>query len=197
MDALRRIRAEMYEALSALYAPPVDECRGAREALSRIPGIVEGLTRHGYRVEWKPVGIGDCVKFNQEYTRLFILGNPSPLCPPYESIMLGYPQLMADPAVDALRLYRRAGFDVRGDSPLPPEHIAVELEFMYVLAMLDSNREAARIEKQFLEEHLGRWAGRLASCIDSKTSSNVLRSIARLTRSFVDEDRRIAYSTML
>ncbi len=183
----------MYWALSTLYSPPTDDCKAASEALSRLPSIVEGLTSRGYRLE--PAGseamITDCEEHGREYTRLFILGDPSPLCPPYESVMLGYSQLMAEPALDVVRMYEKAGFRVSEDSPLPPEHIAVELEFMYVLVLLDENREAARLEQMFLEKHLARWAGRLASCIETKSGNRLFRALARLTRSFVAEDKRL------
>ncbi|MDK2384679.1 MAG: molecular chaperone TorD family protein [Candidatus Korarchaeota archaeon] len=190
MGVKHSLRADMYWLLSHLYAPPTDECGGASEALARMPSVAEGLRRQGYMLSWRPVLIEDCSEHSREYTRLFVLGDPSPLCPPYESIMLGYEHLMSGPAAEIAGLYRAAGFHVPPESPLPPEHVAVELEFMYILALLDENREVAKLERLFLSEHLGRWIGRFSSCVEARSSSRVFRQVARLTREFVAEDRR-------
>ena len=189
--SISRVRADLYRVLSTLYAPPSKDCKDVREALTRIPSLIDALRRYGYRLEWRALELGDCSDYVEEYTRLFVLGDPAPLCPPYESIMLGHEQLMAEPALRVIESYRAMGFQVSEESPIPPEHIAVELEFMYILAILDSNPEVARHELAFLEEHLAFWAGRLASCIEAKSRNPLLIALARLTRSFTAEDHRI------
>jgi putative dimethyl sulfoxide reductase chaperone len=66
-----------------------------------------------------------------DYTRLFI-GPFSPLAPPYESVYRGG-EVMGASTAAVMGLYRMAGFDLSGDFHEAPDHIAAELEFVYVL----------------------------------------------------------------
>jgi TorA maturation chaperone TorD len=62
---------------------------------------------------------------------------------------------------DIAAFYRAHGLQAAGDERL--DHISPELEFMAILALKEANNpdrasESREAEKQFFEEHLGRWA---------------------------------------
>ena len=76
-----------------------------------------------------------------------------------------------------------------------PDHISVELEFMYVLtfkeayALLHHGMEKARlcriVERKFMQDHLGRWGRRFAELLARKAGSGHFASVASLVEAFL------------
>ena len=104
-----------------------------------------------------------------DYTRLF-LGPVDTLAKPYGSVWLGGQQaLMQDSTMAVQQLYEEGGFDIDDGFRELPDHIAAELEFLYLLifreteAQRNGDLEAltamAGLRKRFLAEHLGTWVG--------------------------------------
>ena len=77
-----------------------------------------------------------------------------------------------------------------------PDHIAVELEFLYLLiyreneAQRNGEPEAlqaiAALRKRFLDEHLGRWIGPFADAVKTGAQCAFYRELAELTKRFVE-----------
>ena len=68
-----------------------------------------------------------------DYTRLF-LGAPQALAKPYASVWLtDDPELMQESVVELQKLYAQGGFEIDEDFRDLPDHVAVELEFLYLL----------------------------------------------------------------
>lgn len=135
-----------------------------------------------------------------DYTRLF-LGPFGILAKPYGSIYLdGEKQVMGDSTMRALSLYREGGFDLDESFREAPDHVAVELEFLYLLthrigeARLSGDQaETARLtglKRQFLGEHLGRWIGNFADKVRAGAETDYFRELAELTQRFVQNDIR-------
>jgi TorA maturation chaperone TorD len=131
-----------------------------------------------------------------DYSKLFV-GPYKLLAPPYGSVYLeNSTRLMGDSTLDVKNRYVKEGLQV--DLKEAPDHIAIELEFMYYLiskeveAALNSNtvNTVAYLEKQkdFLGTHLGIWVSDLASNILANAETMFYKNIARLTDSFVRED---------
>jgi len=102
-----------------------------------------------------------------EYTRLFITGYPTTPCPPYESAYR-HGVLLGDVTEELVGTYRHFGLEVVADNP--PDHLAVELEFMIYLSRLHSllespaDQEAVEQAQQaFLKDHLRQWLPRFAT----------------------------------
>ena len=137
-----------------------------------------------------------------EYTRLF-LGPVSPHAAPYGSAWLQPGGSLMQESTEAVQaLYQEGGFDVDDDVHELPDHVAVELEFLYALefALERSRREndaaeRGRIEdlrRRFLGVHLGAWIEPFAARVESGSQSVFYRELAALARRFVEMELRAA-----
>lgn len=140
-----------------------------------------------------------------DYSKLFV-GPYKLLAPPYGSVYLeNTTRVMGDSTLDVKNRYGKEGLQV--DLKEAPDHIAIELEFMYYLIskeieaalMSDAVSTAAYLEKQkdFLETHLGIWVSDLASNIAANAETVFYRNLAKLTDSFVKEDLMVLSRTPL
>lgn len=130
-----------------------------------------------------------------DYTRLF-LGPVQALAQPYGSSWLSAPASTEDnPPLAVLDLYSEGGFEIDDEFRELPDHVAVELEFLYLLTFKGNEaREAGhtddllaveQLERQFLSEHLGAWIGPFATAIKSGAETEFYRQLAELTERFV------------
>ena len=142
----------------------------------------------------------DCAAEGQEallldYTRLF-LGPNHIAAKPYGSIWLeGQNTVMGDSTMAVQKLYEQGGFDMNEDFREVPDHIAVELEFLYLLIYRENEaarkgepealRAMAALRKHFLEEHLGRWIGPFTSAVIAGAQCGFYRRLAELSDRFV------------
>lgn len=130
-----------------------------------------------------------------DYTRLF-LGPAEPLARPHGSFWLsGETPLMQDSTIEVQHLYQEGGFDLDEELREVPDHVAVELEFLYLLIF--KQNEAARsgleevfaswahLQDMFLERHLGAWIGRFAQATRRGAQTAFYRDLAELTERFV------------
>lgn len=131
-----------------------------------------------------------------DYTRLF-LGPNHIIAKPYGSVWLeGQNSVMGDSTMAALKLYEEGGFDMSEEFREVPDHIAVELEFLYLLIYRENEaqrngepgalREKAALRKRFLDVHLGRWIGPFTSAMTAGAQTSYYRRLAALTSRFVD-----------
>jgi TorA maturation chaperone TorD len=85
------------------------------------------------------------------YIRLFVNALPEVPCPPYGSYYLEG-TLMGPSTVRLNKLYNEYGFE----SKELADHIAVELEFLALLATLSSNPQVSK-DSDFMLDHLRQW----------------------------------------
>lgn len=130
-----------------------------------------------------------------DYTRLF-LGPVQPLARPYATAWLGgEPSVMQDVAKIALDFYDEGGFSMADDFRDLPDHVAVGLEFLYVLrfrmarAQLagdDAAYQAAEgLRRRFLSQYLARWLPPFCEAAGAGACTAYYRELAELTREFV------------
>lgn len=130
-----------------------------------------------------------------DYTRLFI-GPADALARPYGSVWLERErELMRASTMDVAERYRAGGFTLADDFHELPDHIAVELEFLYVLLVRenqacvagDANAEhrARELWHGFLAEHLGRWVKPFAEACRSGATTRFYRELGSLTDLYV------------
>jgi TorA maturation chaperone TorD len=140
-----------------------------------------------------------------DYTRLF-LGPVNALAKPYGSVWLsGEASLMQGSSVAVLGLYRDGGFDLDEGFRELPDHIAAELEFLYLLLFreneahrngdIDALLAVTRLRQRFLAEHLGAWVAPFTAAAQSGAETDFYRELAALTRRFVDAEARRARDT--
>lgn len=116
-----------------------------------------------------------------------------------------YGDIKADPLFQPHRLaglaafYRAFGLEVAADAGERHDHLCLQLEFMCVLAVreayaieqqFDAGRRAVNDDAQrnFLREHLGRWAPAFARRLVAATEETVLRSLASFLRTFIESE---------
>lgn len=130
-----------------------------------------------------------------DYTRLF-LGPVQALAQPYASVWLGGENLlMQQAALDVQALYAQAGFELDAGFHELPDHVAAELEFLYLLIWRRNAAVAAgdaaalaqadALRLRLLEEHLGRWLGPFLLAMHDGAQSAFYETLAELTERFV------------
>ena len=130
-----------------------------------------------------------------DYTRLF-LGPVQALAMPYGSRWLtGDQKLMQDSTMAVLEIYEQGGFDVDADFRDLPDHVAVELEFLYLLiytqndaqscGKMDDCLAAQLLERRFFGEHLGAWIDPFTEAVKAGAETAFYRELADLTQRFV------------
>mgnify|MGYP001811996920 FL=1 len=133
-----------------------------------------------------------------DYTRLFI-GPFHIRSKPYGSVYLDRGNIvMGDSTIAALALYSEGGFQVAEAFEEMPDHVAVELEFLYLLhaRLGDSDSDTgerdslAALERRFLATHLGRWITPFSKAMEEGARTDFYRKLADLTRRLVLDDLR-------
>ena len=130
-----------------------------------------------------------------DYTRLF-LGPVQPLAIPYGSYWLsGENTVMQDSTLEVRALYGEGGFEIDEELHELPDHVAVELEFLYLLIFKRNEAQRAGLQEvlgawqhlhgMFLREHLGAWVGRFAAAVKGGAQTPFYRELAELTERFV------------
>jgi len=131
-----------------------------------------------------------------DYTRLF-LSPTGAVAAPYESAWLAGrdPMLAEEITQSVLASYRSGGYEVDADFKDLPDHIAAELEFLYTLIFREARAAASgdderrlkaiRLQRRFIEQHLGRWIGPFAAALRDGGETALYRALADLTERFV------------
>ena len=118
---------------------------------------------------------------------------------PYESVYTSEKRLMMQDARDeVLAIYRSQGLDKQETWKEAEDHLALELEFMQILAnrtvdALKAGDEDAAIEllttqKNFLEDHLMAWVPMMTSDMRRFAKTDLYKGLASLTDGFMTVD---------
>lgn len=99
---------------------------------------------------------------------------------------------------DLSGFYRAFGFTLGGPIRERPDHLAVELEFMHILALKEAyaaNQGAVEqvevcveAQRKFLQEHLGRWIDLFAHSLALNAGQGVYSSLAHFAADFIKAD---------
>ena len=139
-----------------------------------------------------------------DFSRLF-LGPLNLLAPPYGSIYLeGRKKLMGESTNNILEWFNSENLELEINDI--PDHIAFELEFMYVLILreMQAREEKNEIEivdylnkqNEFLKLHLGSWIKKFTKCVKDGASSSFYKELAIQTEKFIDHDMLFLDKTM-
>lgn len=183
-------RANSYKLLAECFQTPDEELITLIEDIEREEDLrlaVQSITDEVPE---------DIESLRVEYAKLFV-GPFEVLAPPYGSVYLDNSErVMTDSTMDVMDRYREVGLDTDIDEPA--DHVAAELEFMYVLlvreieAISKSNHDDAveylRRQQDFLNRHLGRWIADFTDEVTDYAETDFYRTLARETESFVTND---------
>ena len=197
-------RADLARLLAACFYQPGPEFAEERlfesmaQAAARIDtSLAEAAGRLG-----EAFVAGDPQELLVDYTRLFV-GPTGALAQPYGSVWLeDGSSLMRDSTVAVNALYDEGGFELAEDFRDLPDHVAAELEFLYLLlfrrAEADRNGDAAAartyagLQRRFLAQHLGRWAPPFTGAIEQGAQTAFYRALALATRAFVRREAEVS-----
>jgi TorA maturation chaperone TorD len=190
-------RADLARLLSACFYEPGPELAEERvfEAIEQAaaaldPGLAAAAARLGaaFAAE-RPA------ELLVDYTRLF-LGPADARAKPYGSVWLDDDApLMGDSTMAVLQHYEDGGFEVDEGFRDLPDHVAVELEFLYVLLFREAEalgrgdpatlRGASTLRSRFLADHLGAWIAPFAAAVREGAECAFYRELADLAERFV------------
>ncbi len=129
-------------------------------------------------------------KLTDEYTRLFLGPGRLPV-PPYESMYMDG-TMMGKSLLEVKKVYRKAGVGKSGDYAEPEDHIAFELKFMHWLCEEGINagddervKESIALQKDFMNEHLMRWAPKFCDDLYESKQADFYKGIAKVTKGFL------------
>lgn len=170
---------------------------GAGDRVRAVNAIELALARSRRYAElaqgfWRP----DDMEMAAEYDRLFC-HRTTILCPIYEVEYDKNRAVSQGPTLaDIAGFYRAFGVELAVNER--PDHLALELEFMSVLAYkealaLQKNlREQAEIcrdaQRKFLEAHLGRWVGIFADTLAHASWLDFYKTLARTLKEFIESE---------
>ncbi len=129
----------------------------------------------------------DLEKCEVAFAKLF-LGPFEIMASPYASTYLDPDQrLMGPVSFYASEAYAAAGLEQAGKVREIPDHIVIEMEFMYYLSFELANAgnpSLLAIKSRFWSEHLGVWMPKMAELISKADLHPFYNSLAKLIRGF-------------
>ncbi|MDP2844451.1 MAG: molecular chaperone TorD family protein, partial [Candidatus Methanoperedens sp.] len=108
---------------------------------------------------------------------------PKAPCPPYES-MYRENVIMGDSTLDVMDRFRRAGLKVAGNFHDLPDHVAVEMEFLYYLMNYGHTEEHA----SFMKEHFSKWVPEFCKEVEKNDRTGFYRHAAKVLTEFINKE---------
>lgn len=121
---------------------------------------------------------------------------PYESCYTHRNIDGTYGRLWQEPAQDMHRIFKEWEIAFAEGWDLIPDHIALELFFMAELCRRTSTAQSAEDVKQlkewqvkFFQAHLNTWIFEFVNALEMKADTDFYRSLARLLRAFLEEEK--------
>jgi TorA maturation chaperone TorD len=187
-------RSSIYRFLSLLYSKEPDN-----KLLRKIKSLdfIQALSELGIEfqrdfLERPEQEILD--EMIQEYTRLFI--GPGRHISPHESVHReGEGLLWGDSTARVKRFIESSGLKYRSDFKGIPDHISVELEFMYRLVEAEEEareendsvklKKILNMERGFVNEHILKWIPQFSDMVVKEARTSFYRKMAELTKRYI------------
>ncbi len=196
---LARARARVWDLLARLYVsePTAKLVEGLRSScLSGLFRQIDESRTEGAASETGEESLDDLVG---DYTALFL--GPGPHLSPHESVQRSEDPdkglLWGQATVEVRAFMEGAGLALPEETPLIPDHISVELQFLARLAEAeaasweekDFGQAKRRLEWQerFLEEHVAAWVPAFAQRVQDAAHTKFWRRVAQGTVQLVEE----------
>ncbi len=198
----KQARSESYRLLAACFYPPDGSWLDEQETFFEdLNGVLNPVCPEAAELSLhlkQAVGQSELAELSIEYARLFV-GPFELLAPPYGSIYLERQrQVMGDSTMAVLKMYQEYGLKIADDFKELPDHVAVELEFMYYLsykeieALQQADQENAlscfSAQKQFMNLALKGFIPPFCKKINIETAHRFYSSLADCVLTFVQHD---------
>ena len=201
-------RAATYGLLARLYRREVDQALLEELKTVHFPfDTGNGLVDSGYRMmvtylskTWE----NTLTELAADYLRTFlghgIDGHSAAY--PYESVYTSERRLlMQDARTEVLALFRANGLEKDSSFKDAEDHIALELEFMQLMALrcaealrsndADEALALVRAQAAFLDDHLMAWVPLFTTEMLKFAKTDLYRGLSRVTEGFLTEDQRV------
>ena len=194
-----RVRATTYNLLAQCYMLPekIKEDKfvdSLFELLSLVNEEAAGYTKL-MKDDLQKIRI-DELKF--DYLSMFV-GPKTLLAPPYGSIyMEEQGQIMGASTYDAMRMYQEAGLKKAVNFKEPPDHIRVELDFMFTLiqqtielceeSKLSEAENKINLQLEFLAKHIAGWVKPFTNNIIENAKTDFYKNLAKATEAFIRQE---------
>jgi len=133
-----------------------------------------------------------------DYARLFV-GPFEVLTPPYGSVYLEEGRkTFGESTADVIQHYKAENLNV--ELKEPPDHIAIELEFMYYLISkeiecinnedFNSAEKYLKKQQQFLRVHIAAWVNEFSNSLSENANNDCYKSLAGLLSDKIKTDLR-------
>ena len=183
-------RAQVYGFLAGAFLYPAQE--NWTEDVSLITDILADLNFCQAKLSLKPVALPD---LQATHRRTFgvtgSLGYETEYGLPHE-----YRQ--SQEMADLSGFYQAFGFTTGGAIRERADHVAMELEFMHVLALkeayaidrgvLEQVDVCVEAQGKFLQDHLGRWIDLYAQSLTHNTGEGIFSALAHFAADFITAD---------
>lgn len=213
MGTMLAVRGGVYRLLSLAFRQPTAALEEAlpralpilEAALDLSPSLALPEAVEAYRASIgqraNGLGLSFLQELSLEYCRLFV--GPGPLaCPPYGSVYRDGGVVMGPSTLATISFYEEQSLSVSLKEP--PDHIAVELEFMAHLCgeaaqAVDAHehRNWLMLQKAFLQGHLLAWAPEFARRLVANTSCPLYRALAMLLLAWLPLDHDLVEASLV
>lgn len=196
------LRSDAYRLLAACFYEPEREMFSEENLCTNLAGLMEKLAVPASAAACRRMGEGlqgnSQEELLQEYAALF-LGPFNIPAHPYGSVYLDKErQLMGDSTMAAKKIYAEAG--VQHDIEGPPDHIAIELEFMSFLeqkiaqAISETKQtdltDFSAIRARFFNRFLASWAPQLGKAISDHAALPYYQGLGECLNGFIAAEKQ-------
>ena len=194
-------RAAIYRLLAVAFGYPTGDAfealQHAREVAGRASELMDPRIGEALAILDRDLSGMSQHELEATYQRSFTLSYNED-CPLYETAFSArHIFQQTQQQADIAGFYRAFGVDPHAERP---DHLALELEFLYLVALKEAwaraDREVDHVavcrdaQRTFLREHLSRWAPQLAGRIAIAGQGTFYEAAARLLRAFVEMEGR-------
>ncbi len=193
-------RGDCYRLLSACFYQPQKEIFVQEEFFNKLEGLLRPISPDiaAHVLEMEKAFL----KYSEEdllvaYAKLFV-GPNELLAPPFGSVYLdGKNMVMGDSTMEVIKLYEEHGLSMDSEFRNLPDHITVEMEFMYYLifkeveALENSQWDAAldfiKTQGLFFDKFLRQWVKPFCDKIRQGIDNEFYTSLADCVSAFIEK----------
>jgi DMSO reductase family type II enzyme chaperone len=198
-------RSDVYKLLSLGFLYPDKELLALLEGSDLLEDIGEFLPDQVQGIE-SLISIVSGLPLSEveaEHRKIFGVGSISKDCPPYETEYGGMHVFMQSNELgDICGFYGAFGLDSSENVKERPDHISIELEFMYFLTYkeayalrYDHGEEKLGLikdaQKRFMKEHLAKWIPVFSDFVSKGADTVFYKELALLLKEFIASECRL------
>ncbi|MEW6623087.1 MAG: molecular chaperone TorD family protein [Bacillota bacterium] len=195
-------RAYVYQWLAEKYTNPIDnkyadfDTTALRDALAYLE-LEEQLQPEIRTLEKGLQERADSLETIVEFCRLFYGPHKVP-APPFGSYWLEEGTLLGETTIAVKNTYNKWGLTLSPNAKTHPDHLSIELEFMYYLAVKEEEAREAKdysqacqfliAQQEFLQNYLLLWVYPFTEKVTYSTEMELFVGLSKLTAAFLKAD---------